>query len=96
MLGQLDLNFRSGIIAPILSLYIRQRGMNLTQVGLLRTASIMGWLLFEPLSGWVADRVRKKRMIVLAVIGSSRSTRFTPPRASSSISWFSTSPCPRS
>lgn len=71
MMAQLALNFRGGIIAPILSLYIRQRGMSLTQVGLLGTASILGWLLFEPLSGWVADKVRKKRMMVFAVIGSS-------------------------
>ena len=71
MMAQLALNFRGGIIAPILSLYIRQRGMSLTQVGLLGTASILGWLFFEPLSGWVADKVRKKRMMVFAVIGSS-------------------------
>jgi len=70
MMAQLALNFRGGIISPILSLYIRQQGMSISQVGLLGTAGILGWLLFEPLSGVVADRVRKKWMMVFAIIGS--------------------------
>ena len=70
MMAQLALNFRAGIISPILSLYIRQQGMSISQVGLLGTAGILGWLLFEPLSGVVADRVRKKWMMVFSIIGS--------------------------
>ncbi len=70
MMAQVALNFRGGIISPILSLYIRQQGMSVGQVGLLGTASILGWLIFEPLSGVVADRVRKKWMMVFAIIGS--------------------------
>jgi len=70
MLAQLALNFRGGIISPILSLYIRQQGMSISQVGLLGTASIFGWLIFEPISGVFADKIRKKWMMVFAVIGS--------------------------
>ena len=70
MMAQLALGFRGGIISPILSLYIRQQGMSISQVGLLGTASILGWLIFEPLSGVVADRIRKKWMMVFAILGS--------------------------
>jgi len=70
MMAQVALNFRGGIISPILSLYIRKQGLSISQVGLLGTASILGWLVFEPLSGVVADRVRKKWMMVFAIIGS--------------------------
>ena len=69
-MAQLAMNFRGGIISPILSLYIRQQGMSISQVGLLGTASILGWLIFEPISGVFADRIRKKRMMVFAVVGS--------------------------
>ena len=70
MMAQLALGFRGGIIAPILSLYIRQQGMSISQVGLLGTVSLLGWLVFEPLSGVVADRIRKKWMMVFAILGS--------------------------
>ncbi|MCW4050695.1 MAG: MFS transporter, partial [Candidatus Bathyarchaeota archaeon] len=70
MLVQLTTNFRGGIISPILSLFIRQRGMSIAQVGLLGTASIMGWFIFEPLMGVVADRVRKKWMLIFAILAS--------------------------
>ena len=70
MAVQLTTGFRGGIISPILSLFIRRQGMSISQVGLIGTASILGWLIFEPLSGVVADRVRKRWMIVFAVIGS--------------------------
>ena len=70
MMAQVALNFRGGIISPILSLYIRKQGLSISQVGLLGTVSILGWLVFEPLSGVVADNVRKKWMMVFAIIGS--------------------------
>jgi MFS family permease len=70
MAVQLTTGFRGGIISPLLSLFIRRQGMSISQVGLIGTASILGWLIFEPLSGVVADRVRKRWMIVFAVIGS--------------------------
>jgi MFS family permease len=67
---QLTQNFRSGIIAPILSLFIRGHGLTVSQIGFLGIAGMLGWFIFEPLSGVVADRIRKKYMIVFAVVSS--------------------------
>ena len=78
---QLSQHFRSGIISPILALFIRRQGMTVTQIGLLGTASMLGWLIFEPLSGVVADRVRKKYMVIFAIVASSV-IYFLYPRAS--------------
>jgi DHA1 family tetracycline resistance protein-like MFS transporter len=68
---QFSQHFKSGIISPILALFIRRQGMTVTQIGLLGTASMLGWLIFEPLSGVVADRVRKKYMVAFAIVASS-------------------------
>ena len=67
---QLTQNFRSGVIAPILALFIRRQGLTVSQIGLLGIAGMLGWLIFEPISGVVADRVRKKYMIFFAVAAS--------------------------
>jgi MFS family permease len=70
MVIQLTTNFRGGIISPILSLFIRGQGLSITEIGLLGTAGMLGWLIFEPLSGVVADMVRKKYMVIFAIVGS--------------------------
>jgi len=67
---QLFQGFRGGIISPILSLFIRRQGVSVTQLGLLGTAGMVGWLIFEPLSGVIADRVRKKYMLAFGVVAS--------------------------
>ena len=67
---QLFQGFRGGIISPILALFIRRQGVSVTQLGLLGTAGMMGWLIFEPLSGVIADRVQKKWMLAFGVMGS--------------------------
>jgi MFS family permease len=67
---QLTQNFRSGVIAPILALFIRRQGLTVSQIGLLGIAGMLGWLIFEPISGVVADRVRKRYMIFFAVMAS--------------------------
>lgn len=63
MLVQLVTSFRMGIIAPILSLFVRSQGLSLSQIGLLGTASMLGWFIFEPLMGVVADRWNKRWML---------------------------------
>jgi len=68
---QLAQSFRGGVISPILSLFIRGQGVSVTEIGLLGTAGMLGWLIFEPISGVVADRVRKRYMVVFAVVASS-------------------------
>lgn len=65
---QLFQGFRGGIISPILALFIRRQGVSVTQLGLLGTAGMMGWLIFEPLSGVIADRVKKKWMLAFGVM----------------------------
>ena len=67
---QLTLNFRSGIISPILALFIRGHGLSASQIGILGIAGMLGWFIFEPLSGVVADRVKKKYMIIFAIFTS--------------------------
>lgn len=69
MLVQLSTGFSSGIIEPILSLYVRSRGLAIVEVGLLGTASMLGWFIFEPLMGVVADNVRKRTMMMVAIVG---------------------------
>jgi MFS family permease len=70
MVVQLTTRFRGGIISPILSLFIRDQGLTITHIGLLGTASMLGWLLFEPLMGVLADRIRKKWLVIFSIIGS--------------------------
>ena len=75
---QLTLNFRSGIISPILALFIRGHGLSASQIGILGIAGMLGWFLFEPLSGVVADRVKKKYMIIFAIFTSTALYAFYP------------------
>jgi MFS family permease len=70
MVVQLAQGFRGGIISPILALFIRGQGLALSQIGLMGTVGMLGWLIFEPLAGVVADRIRKKYMVIFAIIGS--------------------------
>ena len=70
MVVQLAQGFRGGIVSPILALFIRGQGLTLSQIGLMGTAGMLGWLIFEPLAGVVADRIRKKYMVIFAIIGS--------------------------
>ena len=60
LLVQLTQSFRGGVVSPILALFIRGQGLSVSQIGLLGTAGMIGWLIFEPLAGVVADRIRKK------------------------------------
>jgi MFS family permease len=68
MVVQLAQRFRGGIISPLLALFIRGHGFTLSQIGFLGTAGMLGWLIFEPLAGVVADRIRKKYMVMFALI----------------------------
>lgn len=63
MIVQLITNFRGGIISPILSLFVRSQGLSLAQIGLLGTASMLGWFIWEPFMGVIADRWNKRWML---------------------------------
>ena len=63
MLVQLSTGFSMGIIAPILGLFVRSHGLSMAQIGLVGTASMLGWFIWEPIMGLVADRFNKRLML---------------------------------
>jgi MFS family permease len=62
---------RGSILAPVLPLFIRGMGVTLTEIGLLVMVEAMGWAIFEPIFGVVADRLGKKRLIIYSIVASS-------------------------
>ncbi len=67
MVMQLCTGFSMGIISPILGLFVRSQGLSMTQIGLVGTASMLGWFIFEPIMGVVADRFNKRLMLASAL-----------------------------
>ena len=63
MIVQLTSMFRGSLVSPILALFIKSHGLSVSQIGYLGIAGMLGWLIFEPLFGLVADRIRKKYII---------------------------------
>ena len=68
---QLAERLGSGVVSPILFLFMRGRGLTVSELGLIGTAGMLGWLIFEPLMGVVADRIRKKYLLVFSALASS-------------------------
>lgn len=68
LIVQLSQGLRGGIIAPILTLFMRKQGFSITQIGLLGTAGMLGWLVFEPITGLIADKVKKKQLIAFSIL----------------------------
>ena len=64
-------SFRMGIVAPILALLIRRHGVSIIEIGVLGVAGMLGWLIFEPLSGVISDRVNRRVMIAFAIVSTS-------------------------
>lgn len=71
MIVQLTSMLRRSILSPILSIFIKGHGLSVSQIGYLGIAGMLGWLIFEPLSGLVADKIRKKYLVIFAILGSS-------------------------
>jgi MFS family permease len=71
MVVQMAGSFRMGIVAPILALLIRRHGVSIIEIGVLGVAGMLGWLLFEPLSGVISDRVNRRFMIAFAIVSTS-------------------------
>ena len=68
MLVQLSTSFSMGIITPILGLFVRSQGLSMAQIGLIGTASMLGWFIWEPIMGVVADRFNKRWMLAGSLV----------------------------
>jgi len=71
MVVQMAGSFRMGIVAPILALLIRRHGVSIIEIGILGVVGMLGWLIFEPLSGIISDRVNRRIMIAFAIVSTS-------------------------
>jgi len=71
MMVQMAGSFRMGVVAPILALLIRRHGVSIIEIGILGVVGMLGWLIFEPLSGVISDRVNRRVMIAFAIISTS-------------------------
>lgn len=71
VLIQLFFWMRVGIIEPVFVLFIRRTGVTVTEIGWLMMANSIGWAIFEPTFGIVADRLGKKRLIIYSIAATS-------------------------
>jgi len=71
MVVQMASSFRMGIISPILALLIRRHGVSIVEIGVLGVVGMLGWLIFEPLSGAISDRVNRRLMIAFSIVSTS-------------------------
>jgi MFS family permease len=71
MVVQMTGSFRMGVVAPILALLIRRHGVSILEIGVLGVAGMLGWFIFEPLSGAISDRVNRRVMIGFAIVSTS-------------------------
>jgi MFS family permease len=71
MVFQMTGSFKMGVVSPILALLIRRQGVSIVEIGVLGVAGMLGWLIFEPLSGAIADKVNRRLMIAFASVSTS-------------------------
>ena len=71
LIVQFTQRLRGGIISSILALFIRGHSLTVSDLGLIGTASMLGWFIFEPLAGVVIDWVRKRYMVFFSILASS-------------------------
>ena len=57
----------SGMIYSIFSLYLRELGMSLTQIGIVYTASSISGIIFAPVFGRLSDKIGRKPIIILSM-----------------------------
>ena len=57
----------SGMIYSIFSLYLRELGMSLTQIGIVYTASSISGIIFAPIFGRLSDKIGRKPIIILSM-----------------------------
>ncbi len=57
-----------GALLPVLPLYTTHHGVDLANLGLVVAAWPAARLVFEPVFGWIADRTRRKPLMVIAMV----------------------------
>lgn len=57
-----------GALLPVLPLYTTHHGVSLANLGLVVAAWPAARLIFEPVFGWIADRTRRKPLMVIALV----------------------------
>ncbi len=62
---------RSGIIDAVLALFIRRMGISVTDIGFLMVIQSLGWAIFEPIFGFVTDKIGKKRLMLYSAVSTS-------------------------
>jgi MFS family permease len=68
MVVQMAGSFRMGILAPILALLIRSHGVSIVEISILGIVGMLGWLIFEPISGVISDLINKRVMMTFALV----------------------------
>ncbi|MGH2512966.1 MAG: MFS transporter, partial [Candidatus Limnocylindrales bacterium] len=57
-----------GALLPVLPLYTTDHGVSLGNLGLVVAAWPAARLIFEPVFGWIADRTRRKPLMVISLV----------------------------
>jgi len=71
LVSQVAFWLRFGVNAPVLALFVRGVGATVTEIGLLWMIEAVGWAIFEPIFGLVADRFGKKRLAIYSIVTTS-------------------------
>ena len=71
LVSQVGFWLRFGVNAPVLALFVRSVGATVTEIGLLWMVQAVGWAIFEPTFGLVADRFGKKRLAIYSIVTTS-------------------------
>jgi DHA1 family multidrug resistance protein-like MFS transporter len=55
------------IISPLMAVYARTMGANALWLGIMVSGSAFSYLIFAPVSGWLADRVSRKLLMIVGL-----------------------------
>ncbi len=62
-----------GILAPIIPLYIRSFGASMTDIGLIAMTRALGFAVFEPMTGWLSDKIGRKKLLIFSTLSTGAS-----------------------
>jgi DHA1 family multidrug resistance protein-like MFS transporter len=55
------------IISPLMAVYARTLGANALWLGIMVSGMAFSYIIFAPISGWLADRVSRKRLMIIGL-----------------------------